>query len=491
MKKQFLFAIAVTMLTACVNTDTFKDINAPQGSENDGSIYFESFTSKQTKAENSKANYSWAFYEYQPDFLVWGYKDNANDPVFKGDATNDKVTAARSGDGTNDSPYVYSFGNTALLRFWDKSPLRKYQFYAAAPATLPGSETWSFTAPSNADKSDGYFTTTSTLTGVNLQASSPSATLVNTFKNLADCDKLIAAPCSGNYTNFSVAVQLHFIHILSKMNVTVRKDASLAGANYTVKLKKIEVKGLKATGTFTEGAEAYTAASTGSNTRWSSTSGSVTYTYQNNDGVTLSAEAAASDRVCFIESLVIPQTAETQNIDFDGKILSSTPYADVDEYNTAHKLTGTAALSADQFNELTANAKLKPVVYETASAYDAGKGNPENTTTTDAFTGLTTEEKAKYVFDVNSGAQPYFEIQYTILYNGNSNPEPFTSYYNLASAVMGTSSVDFFEGYQNTFNITIKPDAIEFTADVAAWDEAYPANANDANDIPGKEYDIE
>ena len=56
---------------------------------------------------------------------------------------------------------------------------------------------------------------------------------------------------------------------------------------------------------------------------------------------------------------------------------------------------------------------------------------------------------------------------------------------------MGTSSVDFFEGYQNTFNITIKPDAIEFTADVAAWDEAYPANANDANDIPGKEYEIE
>lgn len=466
MKKSLLIlGVTALVFAGCSDVDVKTDIqNDFQNSSNEV-ISFTSFTNKITRAENSKVGYDWAFYEHQPDFLVWGYKDNADDPVFNGNPTNDIVVAQRSGDA---APYTYTFANTPLLRFWDKSPERKYEFYAAAPATLKAGESWTFTPPTNAEKSNGYFTTTSTLTGVNLQQSSPSATPINTFKNKADYDKLIAAPCSGNYVYFSEAVSLHFIHILSKMNVTVRKDGTLLPDDkYTVKLKKVEIKGLNATGTFTEGASAYTAAATGSNDRWGTLSGSVDYSFTNNEGVTLSSDA--SNKVNFIESLVIPQTVTpTQTIGYDGKILDGS-YADAAEFNAGHGLSGADALDATAFAALPAGAKVKPAVYASVDDYNTAKNQTLDAT---AFAALNLEQKAKYVYETGSGAEPYFVIEYTILYNGNTNPEPFKSYHNLGSSFKGNeTALYFYEGYQNTFNITILPDAIEFCADIAGWDD--------------------
>ena len=118
-------------------------------------------------------------------------------------------------------------------------------------------------------------------------------------------------------------------------------------------------------------------------------------------------------------------------IDIDGKILANESYADADAYNAGHGLTGTAkALNEAQFTALPANAKLKPEVYATVADYNTAKG--ENLDD-NAFAALTLEQKAKYVYETGSGAEPYFVIEYTILYNGNTNPEPFTSYHNLAS----------------------------------------------------------
>ena len=51
MKKELLLiAAAATMLTACVNTEDFREI-----SEAESAIDFSTFTTKQTKAENSNA----------------------------------------------------------------------------------------------------------------------------------------------------------------------------------------------------------------------------------------------------------------------------------------------------------------------------------------------------------------------------------------------------------------------------------------------------
>ena len=74
-------------------------------------------------------------------------------------------------------------------------------------------------------------------------------------------------------------------------------------------------------------------------------------------------------------------------------------------------------------------------------------------------------------------SEPYFTIKYSI------DGEIFEASYNLAAAFMnmnnnmfegdGTTDLNakfaFYEGWQNTLNITINPSTIQFTADVAEW----------------------
>ena len=68
-----------------------------------------------------------------------------------------------------------------------------------------------------------------------------------------------------------------------------------------------------------------------------------------------------------------------------------------------------------------------------------------------------------------------YTIQQTHDANGDAiaNPEAaesFTVYYNLANAfALNSGNLAFYEGWQNTLNITIKPDVIQFCAEVAEW----------------------
>lgn len=67
---------------------------------------------------------------------------------------------------------------------------------------------------------------------------------------------------------------------------------------------------------------------------------------------------------------------------------------------------------------------------------------------------------------VNSGSAPdqdaYIYLEYTV------GGELFKTYYGLAK-VFNTSNLAFNEGWQNTLNITIAPDAITFDANAAVW----------------------
>lgn len=68
----------------------------------------------------------------------------------------------------------------------------------------------------------------------------------------------------------------------------------------------------------------------------------------------------------------------------------------------------------------------------------------------------------------NSGTAPaetYIYLKYTV------NGEVFETYYGLAQAfgIAKTKDLAFNEGWQNTLTITIAPEAIEFTANVATW----------------------
>lgn len=416
MKKFIFLSIVAITAVSCSSNDPIREYNESEGN----AIQFESYAQTLTRAENSTNNAIWVFFNHHNNFQIWGYKNTAanNKPVFEGDY----VTVTEES-----TPGTYKYTNSTV-RFWDKAAT-KYEFYAAAPYA---ENMWTFTPPTTTDQSDGTLATTSTLTGTNLQISSPSKDLKNSFKSAAgDVDKMIASPCP--WTQIGSTVNLHFNHILSKMNISIRKAESLK--EWKVTLKSFNVYNMKGTGSFNE-AKA-TATTSGSIVRWnndeSTPSGSVTYTSIANweiaNGVGVENN---SDYKYIIESLVIPQNINWEALATDG------------------------------------NARTTPSVINAASTSSA----------------------------------PYFVIEYTLQHDENNDndfddeddfEENYKAYYNLAAAfgMDGTTDktiIPFNEGWQNTLNITIQPDEINFDADVYQWAEYFPKTDN--NDVDGHEVDV-
>lgn len=429
-KNSLIIATIALVIASCSDVDTLKkDIQT--NNEGNEAISFDSYTSKITRAENSGANYSWIFKNHLSDFEVWAYKNpNASETA--------KVFNGQVIDAKDDGTFDYHVSTEA--RYWDKAATTTYHFYAAAPAT---NGNWNFedgNVVSYATHNKGYFTTSSTLQADNLRSATTDDSKItsltetnSSFKAVADIDKMIAAPTSGNYDNYAVAgghkVQLHFNHILSKMNVTVKKDQETLGTR-TVKLVSIEIFGLNNKGDFSEATAAVT---TGTYARWNNlgkvqvNNKDVTYKFANESGVTLSD--ASTGRIYFIESLVIPQPTETEILNYDGTVPE-------------------VLYTLDEFND------LKKAEDNTWTDLDA-----------DGYTNYTPASDKVKQAAAASPSKPYFKISYTI------DNELFTSYHNLAGSFKpaGKETLDFYEGFQNTLNINIKPEKIEFTADVADW----------------------
>ena len=433
--KKYLLIIAATasILAGCADNDSLKrDI------QNDEAISFESFTTKQTRAtENSQATYSWEFFDHHTTFQVWGYKNTSATAVFNGD----EVTV--SSDNASTPTYTYTY---APIRYWDKAAT-SYQYYAAAPSeagwTLNG-------VTSIATQNAGYFTTNSTLKGTNI--ADGTTNYYNSFKGAknsdnsdGDIDKLIAAPKVVYKAYFSQPVQLNFIHILSRLNVTIKKDEILK--DQTVIVKKLEVHNLKSVGAFDESGAA---SQNGNNSRWTASGTAVTYAAPEDIEVTstITTSNQNPDPQYLIQSLVIPQDAAYESIALDGEAhtAAAAELFTLAEYNAYF---GTN-LDADQFDALTDAQKTKIPAVVAANA-------------------------------IASTTIPYLVITYTIQ-DLTMDPAPaaeeFTAYFNLAAAFKmdGTNvnNVDktklpFNEGWQNTLHITLSPDAIEFCAKVAEW----------------------
>ena len=432
---KYLFIIATAAIVAsCAGNDTFKkDIQ-----NNTDAISFTSYTNKLTRAtENNTANYSWEFFNHHESFQVWGYKNTSATAVFNGDI----VTVASNGAATPTYTYTYT-----PIRFWDKAAT-SYQYYAAAPKNAD----WTFNGVTSvATQNAGYFTTTSTLAGTNI--ADGTTTYYDSFKSAnGDIDKLIAAPKTVYKAHFSQEVQLNFIHILSRLNVTVKKAEILK--NQTVTVKKIEVHNLKATGAFNESTA--TASQNGNNKRWTKSGDAVTYS-ATNIPVTATIETTTPnpDPQYLIQSLVIPQDAAYESIALDGeaKTAAAAVLFTLDEYNAYF---GTN-LDATAFAALTDAQKTKIPAIDAANA-------------------------------IASTTIPYLVITYTIQDKTGSGPYPaadeFTAYFNLAAAFgmdgidhsnedpagANTEKLAFNEGWQNTLHITLNPDAIEFCAKVSEW----------------------
>ena len=294
-KNYFMLALATTMMAACANNDLVEDVlqqETPQA------IEFETFANKQTRgvtAENSSAEYTDDLYSHHTTFDVWGYKSVQSDYVF--DA---KVVNNTDGNG-----WTYTG-----LAYWDKAA-SFYEFYASAPTNV------GFTLNKNDvdKKDDDYFEITANHSVKDHTINDDA--YVASFKGITNAvDLMIADKKNVPLSEFKVAgysVQLSFIHILSRLNITVAKDATELPTQ-TVVLKSLELHNVNNTGTFDENktlSEGKTLNS-GTHERWTTTSDVLTYNGRTN--VELDSNAKH-----ILQSLIMPQTAGVETVALDGK----------------------------------------------------------------------------------------------------------------------------------------------------------------------------
>lgn len=341
MKRLFILSAAVAALASCSNSEVITEVNEPQVP--DKAIAFETFSSNATRggAENSGQTSTNKLEEHHETFKVWGYKDVQTDYVFNG------VTVFY----TSPTAEVQSGSwNYSPIHFWDKNA-NSYEFYACAPATA-SEATSSFTlkqqTTSPATQANDYFTLSEvTLKNVtssktdyvhslkdnqvtnNVNESGVTSSSPISYGN-ANTDYMIANACNVESDQFGSAVQLHFNHILSRLNITVKKGNNLGG-NIKVKLNSLTVNNLVANGNFDESAAPENLAS-GTNNRWTRENPSyVSYVANPLAKVNDAAQGDNSNLVesaekYVLQSLVMPQEVTYESVKRDGSDNESKPY---------------------------------------------------------------------------------------------------------------------------------------------------------------------
>ena len=306
-KNYFMLALASMMMAACANNDLVDDLvkeEVPQA------IGFETFAQKVTRAENSEETYSLDLKDHHTSFKVWGYKNVQEEYVFNGK----EVSYDEAWDYTG---HVY----------WDKAAT-SYEFYAAAPAT---ESLWTLNKNVEATQSDDYFTISSnyTVTAHN----NASLTYEKSFASTQNAvDLMIADKKNVPTTEFGSAVQLNFTHILSRLNITVSKDATMA--DQTVTLKSLTLCNVNNVGTFNEN-ETLTPGTTlagGTHERWTLKDSDndqvldfTTYSGMTNKelkyiytGTETTPNGATKTAEYMLQSLIMPQTAGFETVKLDG-----------------------------------------------------------------------------------------------------------------------------------------------------------------------------
>ena len=466
MKKNLLIvAAAALVLAGCTDSDILKkDINE-RNSVSDGAINFNAFTEKVTRAENSTAPYTQTFYNHQESFQVWARKSNQpNQEIFGGT----KVIVEKSG-----ANYTYTY---APERFWDKlAP--KYHFYAAAPARTTADDWyWTFHGEgitSDATLNKGYFSIDKkfTLNEVNLKHKDnggADGSLEKVFKNVQvsstdtkkDVDLLIAAPAEVTQTYYNIAtpnaVNLNFIHILSKLNVTIKTSLGTVTPTdgsephtYDVKLLAFEIKNVPNVGKFSENPN-YLTTSNNKQIRWrlinseSNKTGILTGIkgLDNDNNITADAISVpyGTSGKYIVESLFIPQEIKYQRVALDGiahDIIDSdeaVPYASYQAYQEAKNNNGT--LSLDQFEALIdgnafvtwANYDHEKVPGETDNRIKEAKFNERV-----ALATKTTEQGTAPYSDYTEFATakaPLTQDQFNALISTNNNEVVFVDWDN-------------------------------------------------------------
>ena len=403
MKKNLLFIIASALVfAACSNSDLRNDIQNEQAE-----IGFSTYTGKLTRAENSTATQKHALNNHHTTFEVWGYKTINNEKSL--------VFGTENGSGTqiywNSTDEIWQY---SPLRFWDKSA-SSYSFFAAAPATA----TWTYA-------NDKIALTSFSVDGSSLEASSS----IDADANFGAKDIMISEDVTVLPANYTTAkVQLNFIHLLTRLNIGVRKAATLN--DYYVKLKSVKVYNLVDGGDFSEATEAV---QNGSIARWAQNN---TVSNNSKDGYGYATDTEVkSDYNYVYQSLFIPQ-----QVDY----VANTP-----------------------LNGVGLDATSKPYIKINYEFYSGEK--------------YTTEEIAA----ASEGEDAYGKIAGEFKSSSLTLVDSYNYSYNLADIFNGaesTNPVKFNEGWMNTLQITIEPVAINFAADVYEWQPItdVPVNVPDVN----------
>ena len=325
MKKSYLMiAAAATLLTACMGNDTFKEIN------DENLIDFSTYAQKATKAENSSKSYSLDLKDHHTTFRVWGYKNTSATAVFNGEEV--KYESSK-----------WSYTNN---RYWDKAATT-YEFYAYAPST-----TGVFTfngVESVATQNAGYFTIASAYTKAGENVSPKNATTAKASWTGANTDVDLMIADKAQYTGAALTsamsdkVTLNFIHILSRMNITLKTSNDFAPTKEggdKIHVSNITIGHMNNSGTFNESRASGTTLSSGTNTRWTAT-GDNDYSYNINYDATQAANYV-------VETLIIPQTAGVEEITLNGaKVTGGTetkPYIKI-----AYTISNNAGTASEDF----------------------------------------------------------------------------------------------------------------------------------------------
>ena len=385
MKRLFILSAAVAALASCSNSEVITEVNEPQVP--DKAIAFETFSSNATRegAENSGATTTQGLEKHHQNFQVWAYKDVQSDYVFNGTEVKYEQIS------TEPSTYAWQY---SPIHFWDKNA-NSYEFYACAPADP------SFELNTNTeDQDDDYFTLSDvTLNNATLSSTSydqsmkndqvtnnvnessgstspSSATTINT-------DYMIANACKVANNDFGKPVQLHFNHILSRLNITVKKGETLNRANAKLDVVSLEVNNMAAKGSFDEHDATATDLSQGSTKRWTVAANDPKVTYVANalGGVNNTAQY-------ILQSLVLPQEVEYEDITLDGKSGGTSVSTTNEPYiKIVYKITTTATASGqtDVTETYTAYYNLAAVFVSNATsgtkvAFNEGWQNTLNIT---------------------------------------------------------------------------------------------------------------
>ena len=249
--EKILNLIAAGIVLMGCSSDPELDVQKQETGEQP--IAFFSYAQKATRGENSKTSQSQNLEAYHTTLAVYGYKyilGVEQDPVFD----NVKLEYIDS-LGTGDGAWEYS-----PMRYWDKTADGGYNFYAAAPYSVAedAQYDWAWDAETKKFSLTDFSVTSNTI--------APTSVINNGAVFDTDTDLMISTDIIG-YNDFTAnKVNLEFNHILTRINIGMKKDVAMSDDE--VVLKEITICNTFCQGSYDESKDEGASLQAGSVARW-------------------------------------------------------------------------------------------------------------------------------------------------------------------------------------------------------------------------------